>query len=525
MPHASHSDGQQPAIISRRALLLGATALAGAGAAAVLGSGRASAALQMKTEIPARSPLGLADDLHNPREVHSVNGRFRHELTMRMSDYELPYAKARLRLYEGEIPGPTFRVHPGDEMEITLHNNMPPNRDSAAPVLNTPNQLNSTNLHFHGFHVSPKANSDNVYLQINPGESFNYVVRLPEDHPAGNYWYHPHRHGSVALQVASGCGGMMIVEGTLDEVPEIAAAIERVLVFQSPVVDPKSEDLESYDTIWSLDAERFWLVNGQFRPRIYIRAGEVQHWRMLNAGDQQFLPLQLAGLELHEVGFDGNPYPAARETDEIFIAPGNRMNLMVKAGAPGVYTLVRPAFRQGKMELPEVQMADVIVLPTGSDKVAADVKMGTALPSGPLPKNRILTDITDDEIDNRRQIVLGVTDTPGMFKNTVFTLNGQPFDPRRDDIVARLGQAEEWEFVNTTPFPHPIHVHVNPMQVVALNGVPLAYKHWQDTIPVPAGGTATVRMRFEDFDGRFVMHCHILPHEDLGMMLNVAIQA
>ncbi|MEQ9259809.1 MAG: multicopper oxidase family protein, partial [Roseovarius sp.] len=464
-------------------------------------------------------------DLLNPREVHAAGGRFRLDLTMKQSEIELPYAKAHLRLYEGEIPGPTFRVAPGDDMEITLHNDMPPNTDSGTPILNEPNEFSTTNLHFHGFHVSPKANSDNVYLQIHPGESFNYVVRLPEDHPAGNYWYHPHRHGSVALQVASGCAGMMIVKGTLDEVPKVAAAIERVMVFQAPVVDPKAEDLESYDTIWSLDSERFWLVNGQYRPRIYMRAGEVQHWRLLNAGDAQFLPMQLEGLELWEIGFDGNPYPEARRTEEISIAPGNRMNLLVKAGEPGSYTLNRPQFMQGKTQIPEVLMAEVIVLTADTDRIGADVKMGTELPKGPLPKNRILTDITDEEIVRRRKIVLGVSEVKGMFKDTVFTLNGAPFDPKRDDIVAKLGEAEEWELVNSTPFPHPIHVHVNPMQVTHINGEELAHKHWQDTVAVPAAGTVTLRMRFTDFDGRFLMHCHILPHEDTGMMLNVAIQA
>ncbi|WP_353475284.1 multicopper oxidase domain-containing protein [Salipiger sp. H15] len=509
---------------TRRRLLLSAATLTGA---AWLGSGAVSRALAegSATDIPARSPLGLPTDLKNPREVLSSGGRFRLDLTMRQSEIELPYARAKLRLYEGEIPGPTFRVAPGDDMEITLHNDMPPNTDPSAVVLNTPNEFSTTNLHFHGFHVSPKGNSDNVYLQIHPGESFNYIVRLPEDHPAGNYWYHPHRHGSVALQVASGCGGMMIVGGALDEVPEVAAAIERVMVFQCPVVDPKAEDLDSYDTIWSLDAERFWLVNGEYRPRIYMRAGEVQHWRMLNAGDQQFLPMRLDGLELYEIGFDGNPYPEARQTDEIFLAPGNRMNLMVKALEPGSYTLRRPAFSQGKQPLDEVLMAEVIVLPANTARIAPDVKMGTELPKGPLPRNAILSDITDAEIVRTRQIVLGVSDVQGMFKDTVFTLNGAPFDPQRDDIVARLGEAEEWELVNTTPYPHPIHVHVNPMQVTKINGVPLADPQWQDTIAVPAAGTVTLRMRFTDFDGRFVMHCHILPHEDLGMMFNVAIQA
>ena len=509
--------------LTRREVILGTTAIVGSICIGTYLTGQTlGEAASDKTNIPARSPLDLEDDLKNPREVLSLDGRFKAQLNMAITAHDLPYARASLRLYEGEIPGPTFRVSPGDEMDIALHNRMPPNTDHD-PVTNTPNQFNSTNLHFHGFHVSPKGNSDNVYLQINPGESFNYLVQLPDDHPAGNYWYHPHRHGSVALQVASGCGGMMVVRGALDEVPEVAEAIERVMVFQCPMVDPESGVLDNYDTIWTLDSERFWLVNGEYQPKIFIREGEVQHWRWLNAGDEQFLPMTLEGLELYEIGFDGNPYDHARVTDKIQIAPGNRSNVMVKASKVGVYELLRPAFNQGKTKIPELRMAQVIVLPADTDRISPQIKKGTRIPEGALPKNAVLADITDAEITNRREIILGGKEIPGMFKDRVFTINGEPFDPSRDDIVARLGEAEEWEFINDTPFPHPMHVHVNPMQVTHLNGEPLAYKHWQDTIVVPASGTATVRIRFTEFDGRFVMHCHILPHEDLGMMLNVNI--
>jgi len=240
--------------ITRRGAILNTTAMATAvGIGVYLPAWKVEAADSGDAQIPARSPLGLDGDLKNPREIVSVGGRFSTELNMVIARHDLPYASASLRLYEGEIPAPTFRVSPGDEMEIALHNRFPPNPDSD-PDLNTPNQFNSTNLHFHGFHVSPKGNSDNVYLQINPGESFNYLVQLPDDHPAGNYWYHPHRHGSVAVQVASGCGGMIIVRGTLDEVPAVAEAIERVMVFQCPVVDPTSGEVDSYDTLIPSDS-------------------------------------------------------------------------------------------------------------------------------------------------------------------------------------------------------------------------------------------------------------------------------
>ncbi len=509
----------KPYNLTRRAILLSACALP-----ALTFLSLPSRTVAKKSQwVGAASPLGLEGDLKNPREIVSTKGRFKMDLPMQFADIELPYASARIRTYMGEIPGPTIRVSPGDEMEIALHNNFPENTDEGPVVLNTPNEFNSTNLHFHGFHVSPKGNSDNVYLQINPGESFNYVVRLPEDHPAGNYWYHPHRHGSVAVQVASGCAGMMIVEGGLEEVPEIADAVERIMVFQAPIVDTKTNTLDSYNTIWDLSSERYWLINGEYKPEIYMREGEVQHWRILNAGDEQFLPMVLDGLEIWEIGFDGNPYVAPEKVSKFEVAPGNRINLLVKALKAGAYVLDRPGFNQGKTPIPHTQMADIIVLPASTDKIAPEVKMSTRIPERNLPLSSILTDVTDSEIVRKRTIKLGAQDIQGMFKGMVFTLNGEPFDPERNDIEAKLGDAEEWEFVNLTPYPHPIHIHVNPMQVIAINGKPVSRKHWQDTIAVPAAGSATVRMRYTEFDGRFVMHCHILPHEDLGMMLNVNI--
>lgn len=472
--------------------------------------------------VEAASPLGLADDLANPPEIHASEGVLRATLRMALQSVTLPDGATELRNY-GALPGPTLRVHPGDTLEIRLENRLPPNPDRGTPVMNTPNRFNSTNLHFHGFHVSPRGNSDNVYLEIEPGQTFNYVVQLPDDHPAGTYWYHPHRHGSVAAQVASGAAGMMIVNGTLDEVPEVRDAVERILVVQAPIA-VEGGLIESMDSIWELTAERDFLINGQYRPRIYLREGEVQHWRVLHAGDAQFLPFTLDGLTVLEIGRDGNPLDEPEEMTEVDLAPGNRVNLMVKAGKAGYYELRRPAFHQGIQALPEMHLADVIVLPADSDRVDPSIPMATALPSGPLPENRILTEITDEEIVAQRQFVLGTRTVEGMYKNMTFTINGEAFDPRRDDVVAKLKTAEEWVLINETPFPHPIHIHVNPFQVVAINGEPEEYKHWQDTIAVPAAGTVTIRTRFTDFTGRFVMHCHILPHEDLGMMLNINIE-
>jgi FtsP/CotA-like multicopper oxidase with cupredoxin domain len=508
--------------ISRRQFVRNSIGLAAAGSALAgwpLDSARAA-----KVEIrkPA-SPLGIIDDLMNPEEHHSVEGRLRTRLFMSVADVLLPSGPAKLRIFNESLPAPTLRLKPGDSLEIAFENRMPPNPDTSVMAANIPNRFNTTNVHYHGFHVSPRGNSDNVYLQIEPGQRFNYVVRIPEDHPAGNYWYHPHRHGAVAAQVASGAAGMAIIGGALDHVPEISDAVERVLVLQAPV--PGIEGvLNTEDPIWPLDAERNFLINGVYRPRIYLREGEVQHWRILHAGDAQFLPLSAEGLTLYQIGRDGNPLPKAEESETVDLAPGNRVNLLVKAGKAGAYQLTRPAFNQGKQALPELLLADSIVIPMKDPRVTDAKKFGRHIPTGDLPKNRILTDITDSEITMRRKFVLGVSDIKGFFRDTEFTINSQPFDPGRDDVIAKLGAVEEWELVNTTPFPHPLHIHVNPFQLMDVNGVADVRKPWLDTVPVPAAGSVRFRTRFTDFTGRYVMHCHILPHEDTGMMINVNIE-
>ena len=509
--------------LSRRQLLKGSAALAVGGS--LLGGLATTGFGAVRRDTPALSPMGMADDLKNPPEIHSVDGQLRTRLSMKIAEKILPTGAAQLRLFDGELPGPTLRLHPGDVLEIGFANELP---DNSIPQpepgkWNVPNRFNTTNLHYHGFHVSPKGNSDNVYLNIEPGQKFNYVVQLPDFHPSGNYWYHPHRHGSVSAQVAQGCAGMAVIAGTLDEVPEIRDCVERVMVIQAPVPGIDGV-LESEEPIWPLDAERNFLLNGDYKPRIHIREGEVQHWRILHAGDSQFFPMRLDGLEMWEIGFDGNPLPEAALIEQADLAPGNRINLLVKGLKAGAYTLRRPAFNQGKQPLPAVELAEVFVIPADSKQVPPDIPFGTKIPQGPLPKNKLLKDIKPEEVTVYRKMVLGVEEVKGYFHDTEFTINGEPFDPRRDDVVSKLGSVEEWTLINTTPFPHPIHIHVNPFQVISINGEEDPRKPWQDTVEVPAAGTVTFRTRFEDFDGRYVMHCHILPHEDTGMMINVKIE-
>ena len=142
---------------------------------------------------------------------------------------------------------------------------------------------------------------------IKPGETRQYEYRIREDHPAGTYWYHPHLHGSSAMQVGSGMAGALIIEGPIDDVPEIAAAQERVFVFQAPLYDSHGQ-LESFAFVASITSnEPPFMINGVRQPTIVMKSGEVQNWRFLNAGTFNMMNLSLDGHTLYQYSHDGNP--------------------------------------------------------------------------------------------------------------------------------------------------------------------------------------------------------------------------
>src|SRR5450830_93782 len=173
--------------ISRRSALI----LGGVGAAAVITGGTG---LVWSLASDGSAVAGPA--MKEPEILRSTNGRLDVRLTTAAATVEIAGTQVTALTYNGGLPGPTLHVRPGDRIRVSLRNNL------AAP----------TNLHTHGLHVSPRGNSDNVFVMIQPGESFDYEYQLPDTHPPGVYWYHPHHHGLVADQVFGGLYGGIIVD-------------------------------------------------------------------------------------------------------------------------------------------------------------------------------------------------------------------------------------------------------------------------------------------------------------------------
>lgn len=515
----------------------------------------------------------------DPPLLKSVNGLLDVTLTMSYTNKILNGKNVTLRSFNQRIPAPTFSVNIGDTLRVRVVNMLPPNPPSTDPV--HLRFQNSANLHTHGVHVTPGLVSPGIYgdfvmddpsLGIEPGTTRQHEFRIGLDHPDGAYWYHPHLHGSTAVQVGSGMAGALKISGNVDKVPEIAAAKERFFMFQAPITDANGV-LESFgDTILN---EPPFLINGVRRPTLIMRSGEVQNWHFINASIISFLNLNLDGHTLNVYSHDGNCRGSniqliPPDTQKgLVMAPGNRDSVLVKAGSPGTYYLRTLQYNMG-FNLNEDIVATVIVLP--------ETRL-MSLPTRPLPVSHILTPISDTEFAQhgglKRDVVLReifnkdgspVTNPPAstlidpgpgeladwiyekgntFLATTVFAMGTASetasTDPALPTIyypfqahaapkqTIALNSVEEWTIYNMDNIQHPFHIHVNPFWVTKINGVPLEHPYWADTIGLPLGGTPenpasiTFRTRFLDFTGTYVMHCHILVHEDMGMMQAVEV--
>ncbi|MGE7957510.1 multicopper oxidase family protein [Pseudomonas sp. NPDC089530] len=248
--------------------------------------------------------------------------------------------RVKLRSYGGCLSGPLIDVRPGNTLRIHLDNQLDKNDPSCPggsdPANGQPGCFNTINLHYHGMHVSPSGNSDNVLLNIAPQTRFEYEVNIPSDHPSGTFWYHAHRHGSTALQVASGAAGALIVRGErpytggkpgdIDTILKNSAGQplpEQVLLFQQipyACFDDKGAIITDKDGTWTCpsgkigvvedfgaqlssptvwdDSGRFTSINGVVQPTLGgIAAGEIQRWRFIHGGIHDTVNLQIVPMQ------------------------------------------------------------------------------------------------------------------------------------------------------------------------------------------------------------------------------------
>lgn len=464
--------------------------------------------------VPRVVVPAMDQPLVEPEVRRSANGELRTTLRAAYGYRDIGGFRLYVRGYEGGSPGPTLRMKPGEVLRIRLINDLPPNRDVMPMDISNPHQFNNTNFHFHGSHASPSGIADNVMRSMRPGQAYDIEIELPKDHPRGTYWYHPHHHGSADIQMASGMVGAIVVEGDFADVPEIANARERTLVLAEVVFDQRGM-VEDFAMLFSETATRFFSVNGQRRPTITMRPGEVQRWRLLGAAYQNDMFLELEKHDLHVIAYDGIQLGGVESLKNLLMAPGQRADVLVQAGTPGSYELRALPYNQGYPS-PTGPVARVVV---AGDPMP--MKLPAALPKPPFEPVR------DAEITGRRTLVFSAkspeAEAAGHWSEFSFLIDGRKFDPNRIDQRVKVGAVEEWTINNTHFHDHVFHIHTNPFQVTRVNGQPAPNLPWRDTVVVPRNGSLVFRSRFLDYTGIYMLHCHMMNHEEMGMMQTVEV--
>ena len=505
-----------PGLSRRSALILGGVGIAGT---AVGGTG-----FFVNQRIYSTTSLAIpsGSDLVEPPELRSISGTLTVDLESSPQQVTIAGRDVRALSYNGGVPGPTLRVRAGDALSVSLRNGL----------------ADPSNLHVHGLHVSPENNGDNMFVTVEAGDSFDYQYELPANHPPGVYWYHPHHHGFVSDQVFGGLYGAIIVEDP-DPIP---ASRERVLVISDMTLD-STGTISAATAMEKMSGREgdLVLVNGQLTPSMTARPGERERWRIINACVSRYLRLRLDGQQLSLLGIDSGRFEAAHDVDEVVLAPGNRADLLV-TGTAGTSVLRAHTYDRGTsggmmMGVGGSAGADDIALAT-FHVAGDDVAPVAAIPGQPVPR-----DLRTATVTARRELIfamgmggnmggaMGGETGSGMGGNMdggtgggvgggmmSATINGQVFDATRVDTTVQFDSVEDWMLTNTSPLDHPMHLHVWPMQIIEQSGRPVETIMWQDVVNIPARSTVRVRIAFDDFSGRTVYHCHILDHEDSGMM-------
>ncbi|MDY7015200.1 MAG: multicopper oxidase family protein [Cyanobacteriota bacterium] len=467
---------------------------------------------QSKSEVNWENPSA-----NSPPIYRSQNSLLEVNLEANYTAVDLGGSAAYLLTYNGQIPAPRLEAKAGDRIRIHFSNQL----------------QQPTNLHYHGLHLPPTGKADNVFLKINPRDRFTYEFAIPANHPAGTFWYHPHLHGYVADQLSGGLAGLFVIRGELDEIPEIKAAKEEFLVLQDFALDDRGQLLSSDRmSIMAGREGNLITVNGQLNPTFTLAENGLLRLRILNASTSRFYNLSFDNHPFYLIATDGGAIAQPIKMTQLLLVPGQRAEILLKGEEePKTYRLLNLPYNRGGMGMMGGGMMGRRGgmmgrgmrdnnLNSNSANILATLQYDSTVEPIPLPMQ--LASIAPlPEPDRRRRLTLNHGMAPG--RGMVFLINGQPYNSQRIDTQVQLNTVEEWELSNTGVMDHPFHIHVNGFQVISRDDRNEPYPAWRDTVLVRPRETVKIRILFQDFTGKTVYHCHILDHEDLGMMGNLEI--
>ncbi len=438
--------------------------------------------------------------------------------------------------FEGREVPPVIRVSPGQKLQITYLNRM---KVSSSEVCVDGPCMNMTNLHFHGLHVSPDSPQDDVIsMMAMPGESLRYTVDIPLNQPSGLYWYHTHPHGESYQQDLDGMSGAIVVEGIERYVPELRGLTERILVLRDAEVDQDDEASRLLKTAVAISKSpcgeavgrvgRIFTVNGVVRPRISIAPREKQFWRIVNASPDLYADLTIDSEKMIMVALDGmplayhNPGHATESVQHVLLAPGGRLEAIVMGPELGTQSSLRSlCVDTGADGDPNPAMVIADLDPTRHQEIRTRRQTSVAdfqeAIFEPLPSRTI------QKLKKRDAafVVNFTEDKKG------FYINGKKYKPTDDPMVTvKTGSYVRWQVVNRTHEIHPFHIHQVHFLVYGKGGVSIRDPKWMDTVNLEPGQSLDLIMDFTDpiIRGISVFHCHLLKHEDKGMMAKIRFE-
>ena len=436
--------------------------------------------------------------------------------------------------FNGEAVAPVIRASPGDVLKITYINDLPAKSPETCAINPC---MDMTNLHFHGLTVSPNAPQDDVLTMLaKPGQVLHYSVEIPRDHEPGLFWYHTHPHGESHRQVLDGMSGAIVIEGIERYSPEVERLRERVIVVRGRSLehDPNAAALMRDVEIplgpcgsAAGSASEIFTVNGAVRPRIEIAPQERQFWRIVNASADRYLDLQLDGQTFEAVALDGMPLTyhepknTTRTANHFLLSPAGRLEAIVTGPPSGTRSALRTLCVDTGADgdpNPGMVLADLVQTKPGSSTNQIPKQSHGTENRRPVYKP---VDVEPLEKTSADFIVTFTEDKNG------FYINGKKFAMDASPMTsARVGTYQHWRIVNQSNELHPFHIHQVHFLAYAENGRPLAQPAWLDTVNVPVGGTVDVILDFTNpiIKGMSVFHCHLLNHEDKGMMAKILIK-
>ena len=449
--------------------------------------------------------------------------------------------------YPAGFPGTMLQINSGDTLKLHLTNDLAGDNDPTDPVF-------TTNFHYHGSHAPDLSQGDNVYVQLKPGDSMKVNIPISTyENSVGVNWYHPHMHEVSKQQVEGGLAGMIMVGDPLEPWPQYKKTLTQVNMTISEVnITPEGQykimiGTDSSDN-YGDDYTKGWQkrVNGQVNPIMHVRPGETQVWNMGQFGARGASNFVIADDNLENpwtatiLSRDGasafvHPYTVQLAASELrmndisaltVLSPGNRVSMAVTAPTtPGTYYLMDGwGGEEARLNLSGqgyyYVLATIVV---DGETVTTDAPVFASQPADPL------WEATPDVTRTFSLEQLPQVEEGGVINIDNFYINGKKFG---EGVMPQLeiGTIEEWTILNAGPLNHPFHIHQGVFIVTKINGFPIDpdktfpdanaanYVSPLDVIMVPAFGSVTIRFRALDFPGKYVFHCHILEHEDEGMM-------